>query len=314
MRIEESGVKLTELLARKGFLVTGEVGPPHGADPTEALERARMMAPVVDAINATDGQGANLRMGSLALCRLLAEEGIEPVLQLTCRDRNRIALQAELLSAAALGIHNVLIVTGDHVALGDHPQAKAVFDLDSVQLLHVARGLNEGRSLAGRELTCAPDLCLGAVVAPEADNMDLQILKMRKKVDAGAQFFQTQAVFSPPIFERFMEQVVDLGVPVLAGIIPVRSATAARFLNARVPGVNVPPWVMQRLNEAAQEDRTRVGAEIAAQIMAAIAPMCQGVHLMPHGMEALVPEIIAAAGLARPRQSTRSSAASSKSE
>lgn len=290
-------MRLTELIAERGFAVTGEVGPPHGADPAETLERARAMARAVDAINATDGQGANMRMGSLAICRLLADEGIEPVLQLTCRDRNRIALQAELLSAAALGVQNVLIVTGDHVALGDHPQAKAVFDLDSVQLLHVARGLNQGCSLVGQELSCATDLCLGAVVAPEADNMELQVLKMRKKVDAGAEFFQTQAVFSPPIFERFMGLVSDLGAPVLAGIIPVRSATAARFLNARVPGVNVPPWVMQRLNEAPQEDRARVGAEIAAQIMAAVAPMCRGVHLMPHGMEAMVPEMVEAAGL-----------------
>ena len=282
-------MKITEIVSRRGFVITGEVGPPHGADPSEALARAELMAPVVDAVNATDGQGANMRMGSLAVCRLLADRGIEPVLQLTCRDRNRIALQSELLSASALGVNNVLIVTGDHVALGDHPQAKAVFDLDSVQLLYTARELNRGRSLVGEELDAPTDLCVGAVVAPEADNMELQVLKMRKKVDAGAQFFQTQAVYEPALFERFMNEVADLEVPVLAGIIPVRSATAARFLNARVPGVRVPTWIMHRLNETPSEDRRRVGAEIAAQIMEAIAPMCQGLHLMPHGMEDLVP-------------------------
>ena len=163
--------------------------------------------------------------------------------------------------------------------------------------LHAARGLNGGRSLNGEELAGATDLCLGGVVAPEADNMELQVLKMRKKADAGAEFFQTQAVFSPPIFERFMQQVADLGVPVLAGIIPVRSATAARFLNARVPGVSVPPWIMQRLNEAAEEDRARVGAEIASQIMSAVAPLCQGIHLMPHGMEQMVAGMVEASGV-----------------
>ena len=292
-----STMKLAELFAQGRFVVTGEICPPHGADPARALERARQMASAVDAVNVTDGQGANMRMGSLAVCRLLRDEGIEPVLQLTCRDRNRIALQSELLSAAGLGIDNALLVTGDHVALGDHREAKAVFDLDSVQLLHVARGLNEGRSLAGEELGNATDLCLGAVVAPEADNMDLQILKMRKKVDAGTEFFQTQAVFNPPVFERFMDQVSDLDVPVLAGIIPVQSPTAARFLNARVSGVNVPTWIMHRLNETPQDDRRRVAGEMAAQIAVAIKRMCQGVHLMPHNLAGLVPEIVRAARL-----------------
>lgn len=296
-RARASAMKLSELFAQGRFVVTGEIGPPHGADPARALKRARQMAPAVDAVNVTDGQGANMRMGSLAVCRLLQEEGIEPVLQLTCRDRNRIALQSELLSAAGLEIDSALLVTGDHVALGDHREAKAVFDLDSVQLLHVARGLNRGRSLAGEELSSAPDLCLGAVVAPEADNMDLQILKMRKKVDAGAEFFQTQAVFNPPVFERFMERVSDLGVPVLAGIIPVQSPTAARFLNARVPGVNVPTWVMHRLNETPPDDRRQVAGEMGAQIAAAIRRMCQGIHLMPHNLVGLVPEIVRAAGL-----------------
>jgi len=291
-------VKLTQIAEGKGFVITAEIAPPHGADPEPSLVHARAMAGVVDAINVTDGQGANMRMGSLAVCRLLRDEGIEPVAQLTCRDRNRIALQSELLSAAGLGIENVLVVTGDHVALGDHPQAKAVFDLDSVQLLRTARDLCEGRSLAGHELDCASELCVGAVVAPEADNLDMQIIKMRKKVDAGAEFFQTQAVFDPQVFAHFMQQVGQLGVPVLAGIIPVRSATAARFLNARVPGVNVPTWIMHRLNETAQGDRRKVAVEIASQIMAAISGMCQGVHLMPHAMSAMVPEMLAGADLA----------------
>lgn len=289
-------VKLTEILARQGFVITAEVGPPKGADPTETVAAARRAARVADAVNVTDGQGAIMRMSPLAVARLLREEEIEPVWQVTCRDRNRIALQSDLLAAHALGIRNVLVVTGDHMMLGDHPDAKAVFDLDSVQLLRVAADLNRGQDMGGHALESPPDLCLGAVVAPEADNLELQLLKMRKKADAGAQFFQTQAVFDPARFERFMDRAAPLGVPVLAGIIPVRSPRMARFMNARIPGVNVPPWIIQMLNEAAPGDRRRVGLDIAGQIAAAVAGRCQGLHIMTQGWEDALPAIAAAVG------------------
>lgn len=292
-------MKLTEIVARNGLAITTEVAPPKGTDVTDCLEAARLAAPFVDAVNVTDGQGAVMRMAPLAVARLLLEEGITPVWQLTCRDRNRIALQGELLSAAALGVENALIVTGDHMVLGDHPDARPVFGLDSVQLLHVARDLAHGRDMAGNELNGAPDLCCGAVVAPEADNMQLQLIKLRKKIDAGAQFVQTQAVFDPPRFERFMREADDLGVPVLAGIIPVKSPRMARFMNARIPGVEVPPWIIQRLNEAEVEDRRHVATEIAGQIAGAVLSCCQGVHIMAQGWEEIIPELLAIAGVSR---------------
>jgi len=290
---------LTEIIARRGVAITAEVAPPKGADPSAALAAAREAARVADAVNVTDGQSAVMRMSPLAVARLLVEEGIEPVLQLTCRDRNRIALQGDLLAGHALGIANVLIVTGDHMVLGDHPDAKPVFGLDSVQLLHVARGLMAGRDMGGNELAGPPDLCLGAVVAPEADNAELQFIKMRKKVDAGARFFQTQAVFDPPRFERFMESAGELETPVLAGIMPVKSPRMARFVNARVAGVNVPSWIIQRLNEAEIEDRKRVAIEIAGQIAEAVLTCCHGLHIMSQGWEDTLPEIVAMAGIER---------------
>lgn len=289
---------LPEIVAERGIAVTAEVAPPKGSDPSEALAEARAIAQHVDAINVTDGQGAAMRMAPLAVARLMIEEGLTPVWQTTCRDRNRIALQADLLAADALGVENALIVTGDHMVLGDHPGAKPVFGLDSVQLLHVAREMRAGRDLEGNELSAPLRLCTGAVVAPEADNVELQLIKLRKKVDAGADFIQTQAVFDPSAFARFMERVEMRGVPVLAGIIPVTSPRMARFMNARIPGLNVPSWVIQRLNEADMEDRRRVGAEIAGQIAASVLSFCQGLHIMAQGGSDLLPQLLSVAGVA----------------
>ncbi|MFP4248672.1 MAG: methylenetetrahydrofolate reductase [Armatimonadota bacterium] len=290
-------MKLTEIVAERGFAVTAEVAPPKGSDPSAVLAEAREIAAHVDAINVTDGQGATMRMSPLAIARLMTEEGLTPVWQVTCRDRNRIALQGDLLAADALGVENALIVTGDHMVLGDHPGAKPVFGLDSVQLLHVAREMRAGRDLAGNEMASPLTLSTGAVVAPEADNVDLQIIKLRKKVDAGAEFVQTQAVFEPAAFARFMQRAELAGIPVLAGIIPVTSPRMARFMNARIPGVNVPTWVIQLLNEAEMGDRRRVGAEIAGQIARAVLPSCQGLHIMAQGGADLLPAIISMAGV-----------------
>ena len=290
-------MKLSTRLAERGFALTGEVGPAKGADASEALDGATLIASVVDAVNVTDNQSAVMRLGSMSVAHLIKQEGIEPVYQLTCRDRNRIALQSDLLSAAALGIENVLCLTGDHMVLGDHPEAKKVFDLDSVQLLAAAKGLNEGRDLAGHEVDPAPDLCLGAVVNPGSDDLEMQLLKMRKKIDAGAEFFQTQAVFEPDSFSRFMERAGRLGVPVMVGIVPLKSAGMATYMNNNIAGVKVPQTMIDRLGATRREDRKKVSIEIAAELAREMKGMCQGVHLMPLGWDDVVAPIIESAEL-----------------
>ena len=290
-------MKLSSLFQEGRFVVSGEVGPPKGAQADEVLQGAEVMAPYVDVVNVTDNQSAVMRLGSLAVSHLLREAGIEPVFQLTCRDRNRIALQSDLLSAAALGIENVLLLTGDHMALGDYPTAKAVFDLDSVQLLVAARALNEGRELEGHELETRTDLCLGAVVNPGSDELETQFIKMQKKIDAGAQFFQTQAVYDPDRFTQFMERAAKFGVPVMAGIVPLKSAGMARYMNEHIAGVQVPEEMIQRMRETPSADRRKVSAEMAADLVRRMKDVCQGVHLMPLGWDDLVGEITRAAGV-----------------
>jgi len=286
-------MSLCTRLEQATFAVTGEVGPPKGVSAQETLEAARLMAPQVDAVNVTDNQSAVLHLGSLAVCHLLEEEGIEPVFQLTCRGRNRIALQSDLLSAATLGIENVLLLTGDHMVLGDHPTARGVFDLDSVQLLAAAKGLTEGRDLEGHELETTPDFCLGAVVNPGSDDLDAQLIKMQKKIDAGARFFQTQAVYEVDVFARFMDRAREFGASVLIGIVPLKSASMARYMNDNVAGVHVPEDMMERIGKAKKADRKKVAAEMAAELIRQVKGLCQGVHVMPLGWDDLVPEIVA---------------------
>jgi len=283
-------------LVKQGkFLVSAEIGPPKGVDIQEMLETAELMRGRVDALNVTDQQSSAMRLGSLATCRLLKERELESVFQITCRDRNRIALQSDLLSAYVMGIENVLCLTGDHVSLGDHPQAKPVFDLDSVSLLFAARELEQGRDLAGKELLGSPHFCLGAVVAPGADPVEPQILKMEKKVKAGAQFFQTQAVYEPKKFEEFMKAIAYLNVPVLVGIVLLKSAAMARFMNRNVAGVYVPDNLIEEMDGA--ENRAQKSIEIAARLIKEMKPLCQGVHIMAIGWERKVPEVLDAAGL-----------------
>ncbi len=283
-------------LAKKGkFVVTAEIGPPKGVDIEEMLADAELMRGKVDAINVTDQQSSVMRLGSLATCRLLKERGLEPVFQMTCRDRNRIALQSDLLSAHVLGIENVLCLTGDFVALGDHPQAKGVFDLDSVSLLQAARQLEEGKDMAGNDLRGSPRFCLGAVVTPGADPLEPQLIKMEKKVKVGAQFFQTQAVYEPEKFEEFMKAVSHLNVPVMVGIVMLRSAGMARFMNRNVAGVHVPDNLIDEMDKA--ESKAEKSIEIAARLIKEMKPMCQGVHIMAIGWEKKVPQVLEAAGL-----------------
>ena len=233
------------------FLLTSEIGPPKGIETKKILEDAQLIRGRVDGINVTDLQSSVMRLGSLAVCHLLKQAGFEPIFQMTCRDRNRLALQSDLLSAAALGIENVLALTGDHTTLGDHPEAKPVFDLDSVQLLQVAKGLQSGVDMKGNKLDGTfPKFCLGAVVNPGADPPEPQIMKMEKKIEVGAEFFQTQAVYDIKTFENFLSKIKHLKVPVMAGIVLLKSAGMARYMNKNVAGVFVPDDLIKEMEEA----------------------------------------------------------------
>jgi len=279
------------------FVITSEIGPPKGTNLEPHLKEAEHLKDKVAAVNVTDNQSSVMRFGSLACCHLLKTRGIEPVLQVVTRDRNRIALQSDLLSAAGLGIENVLCLTGDHTTLGDHPEAKSVHDLDSVQLLQAASGLMEGKDLSGNELDGVPNFFLGAVVTPAADPIEPQIIKMEKKVKAGAKFFQTQAVYDAKQFAHFMKQVKGFGVPVLAGIVLLKSAGMAKFMNENVAGVTVPQHLIDEMKSVSKEDRPKKSMEIAARLMKELKPLCQGVHIMPLGWDKYVPELLDMANL-----------------
>ena len=287
--------RLQVALEEGKFVVTAEIGPPKGVDVAEFLETAEFLRDRVDAVNVTDQQSSVMTLGSLAACRLLQERGVEPVYQVTCRDRNRIALQSDLLSAHVLGIENVLCLTGDYVTLGDHPQAKPVFDLDSVTLLRAVETLQSGQDLAGKPLKGTPRFFPGAVVNPGSNPLEPQIAKMEKKVRAGARFFQTQGVYDAQQFARFMEKVKHWNVPVLVGIILLKSAGMARFMNRNVAGVHVPDRLIEEMAEA--EDRVKTSIEIAARLIREVKDICQGVHIMSLGWEHHIPAILDAAGV-----------------
>ena len=245
------------------FLVTSEIGPPKGSETVHLLEDAELIRNRVDAINVTDLQSSVMRLGSLAVCSLLKQKGFEPIFQLTCRDRNRLALQSDLLSATALGIENILVLTGDHPKLGDHPDAKPVFDLDSVQLLQVAKKLQAGFDMKDNKLNGSPPkFCLGAVVNPGADPLEPQILKMEKKIEAGAEFFQTQAIYDIKLFENFLNKIKHLKTTILAGIVLLKSAGMAKYMNENVAGVNVPQDLIDEMASASKEDRGKKSVEI----------------------------------------------------
>ncbi|TRZ50264.1 5,10-methylenetetrahydrofolate reductase [bacterium] len=284
-----------EKLQAGKFVLTSEIGPPKGIETAQLLEDAELIRGRVDGINVTDLQSSVMRLGSLAVCSLLKQRGFEPVFQLTCRDRNRLALQSDLLSAAALGIENVLLLTGDHPTLGDHPEAKPVFDLDSVQLLQVAKKLQEGFDMKGNKLDgAAPKFCLGAVVNPGADPIEPQIMKMEKKIVAGAEFFQTQAVYDVKVFENFLSKVKHLKVPILAGMVLLKSAGMAKYMNSNVAGVFVPDNLIKEMQES--KDKVATSIEIASRLIKELKPMCQGIHIMPIGWDKVVPKVLDAAG------------------
>jgi methylenetetrahydrofolate reductase (NADPH) len=291
--------KLRQELERGDFVITGEIGPPKGVDIDKCLSDAETLRTQVTAFNVTDLQSAVMRVGSLAVSTKLIERGLEPVFQLTCRDRNRLALQSDLLSAWTLGIENVLCITGDHPILGDHTEAKPVYDLDSVQLLKAVTTLNQGHDMAGHELESSPGLFAGAVVTPGAEPVEPQIIKMKKKIEAGARFFQTQAIYEPEKFESFMNKIQAFKVPVIAGIVVLKGAGMAKFMNSNVAGITVPESIINEMADTKADDRKKKSVEITARILRQIKPFCQGVHIMPLGWDELIPDILKEAGLTR---------------
>jgi methylenetetrahydrofolate reductase (NADPH) len=287
-----------EKLQKGKFMVTAEVDPSKGVDFGGRLSDLDLWKGRVDALNVTDGKSSVMTMTPLALGHILKERGFEPILNLSCRDRNRLSLQADVLGAAALGIRNFLVLTGDYASLGDHPQAKPVFDLDSVQLLQIMEKMKNGQDMEGNVLCGAPDLFTGATVSPcpgTAAGMDLQLIKMEKKIAAGAKFFQTQPVFDVKRFERFMKKAKEFGVPVLTSVLALKSASMARFINRNMPGIFVPENLIAEMEKA--KDRVKTSLEICVRLIQDFKGLCQGVHFIPVLWEKRVPAILDAAKL-----------------
>ena len=278
-----------------GFVVTSELTPPKGTSLEPLLERARGLSRHVDAFNVTDSHAARMAMAPMAVSHLLLDHGVEPIMQITGRDRNRIAIQADLLGAWALGVRNIAFMGGDPPKNGDHPEAKGVFDVVSASIIRAAAGMSGGTDMAGNALDGSPEFCIGAVVNPGAGDLDKEIERMVEKREAGATFFQTQAVYEPGAFERFVKRVEPLGVHLLAGILPVKSPKMAAYMNEHVPGIEVPEALIRKIADA--DDRAAASTGISASIIAEIRPMCRGVHVMAIGWEDKVPGILEAAGV-----------------
>ena len=281
------------------FVVTSEIGPPKGTNIEKMLHHIELLKNRVDALNVTDHQSSVMRFPSLGGCLAIKEKGGEPILQVTCRDRNRLALQAELLLAYTRNIRNVLCLPGDAVSVGDHKEAKGIYDLDSVQLLRTIRQMETGKDSGGNELDGAVQFCVGAIVTPEADPLEPQLIKFEKKVEAGAEFFQTQAIYDLEKFARFMEYARQFPVKILAGIVLLSSARMAKYMTENVPGINVPQELIDELASAPKGGALRKGIEIAGRMIAALKKeaICDGVHVMAINREETVPEILAIAGL-----------------
>lgn len=291
--------RLQQAFAAGKFVVSGEIGPPKGTNIEEMLHHIDALKDKVDALNVTDNQSSVMRISSLGVCQLIKEKHGEPILQMTCRDRNRLALQSDLLSASVLGIHNVLCLTGDYITIGDHKEAKPVFDIDSVQLIQAIRQLEQGRDLAGNELLGAPQFFVGAVVTPEADPIEPQLLKFEKKVKAGADFFQTQAIYDIENFKKFMRYARQFNTKIMAGIVLLVSAGMARYMNQNVPGIFVPQELIDEMASAPKGKALEKGIEIAGRMIRQLKDeqICDGVHIMAIGREGVIPDILSAAGL-----------------
>jgi len=289
-----------EVLKSGKFVVTSEVAPPKGTNLEELLHHIDLLKDKVDAINVTDNQSSVMRFPSVGATILIKERGGEPILQMTCRDRNRLALEADILFAYTRGIRNVLCLTGDSIPVGDHKEAKGVFDLDSVQLLNMIRILESGKDLGGNDLDGAVEFCAGAIVTPEARPIEPQLIKFEKKIAAGAEFFQTQAVYDLDNLRRFMDFARrHENVKILAGIVLLASAGMARYMNQNVPGIFVPQDLIDELAGAEKGKALQTGIQIAGRLIRTIKEesICDGVHIMAIGREGVVPDILAAAGL-----------------
>ena len=271
--------RLKDVLEEGQFAVTIEYNPPKGTNINGVLDNAKQLLGRVHGVNVTDNTAAVVRAGSLPVCRLLYELGHDPVMQLTCRDRNRIGMQSDLMGAHMLGIRNVLCLTGDYPTVGDHKEAKPVYDLDSVQVMQVVQGLNNGRDMVGNKLDGSTAFTIGAAVTPEADLVGPVLAKFEVKVKAGAQFFQTQAIYNPDQFAAFMKAVRPFKVKVLAGILLLRNAKMAEFMNTNIPGMSVPTDMIDELRAAGNKAED-VGVEIAVRTIKAVRPHCDGVHIM----------------------------------
>jgi methylenetetrahydrofolate reductase (NADPH) len=288
-----------EVLQSGKFVITSEVAPPKGTRLEKMIHHIDLLKDKVDGLNITDHQSSVMRFPSLGGALLVKELGGEPILQMTCRDRNRMALEADLLFASSRGIHNVLCLTGDSVVLGDHKEAKSVFDLDSSQLLMTIRLMEKGMDLGGNKLDGAVSFCAGAIVTPEANPIEPQFIKFEKKIEAGAEFIQTQAVYDLDNFKNFMAYARQFAVKILAGIILLTSAPMARFMNKNVSGVNVPQNLIDEMASAPKGRALEKGIDIAGRMIRRIheEKMCDGVHIMAIGKEEVVPDILSAAGL-----------------
>lgn len=288
---------LKQALEENEFAVTVEMNPPKGTNVGDMLEVAKTVLGSVHGINVTDNTAAVMRAGSLAVCRLLYEQGHDPVMQVTCRDRNRISIQSDLLGGHLLGIRNVLCLTGDSPSVGDHKEAKPVYDLDSVQVMETVNQLNSGWDLAGKPLDGSTEFFIGGAVAPEADSLDIMHQKYAAKVKAGAKFFQTQAIFCPDKFHLFMKEARCHEGKVLGGILVLQSTRMAEYLNANIPGVKVPDSILEEFREAGESHEQELGIEIAARTIRAIRPYCDGVHIMSMKVMRRLPEILKKAEL-----------------
>lgn len=291
--------KLKQALNSGKFVVTSEIGPPKGTNIEKMLHHIDLLKDKVDALNVTDHQSSVMRFPSIGGCLAVKEHGGEPILQMTCRDRNRLALQADLLLAYTRGIGNVLCLTGDAITVGDHKEAKGVFELDSLQLLKTIRQMESGKDLGGNDLDGAVEFCAGAIVTPEQRPIEPQMVKFEKKVEAGAEFFQTQAIYDLDNFSRFMQHVRQFPVKILAGIVLLSSARMAKFMTENIPGIFVPQYLIDELASAPKGEALNKGIEIAGRMIATLEKesICDGVHIMAIGREEVVPDILAIAGL-----------------
>ena len=298
----KAGTNLEKVLENGRFAVTAEAGPPKGTSAVVIQRKGDLLRHCCDAVNVTDNQTAIVRISSLAGCTLLRQQGIDPVMQIVCRDRNRIAIQSDVLGAVALGIGNILCLSGDHQKFGNHPEAKGVFDIDSTQLIQTLKNMrDEKKFLCGEEVSGEVPLFIGAAANPFADPFEFRVTRLAKKIKAGADFIQTQAVYDVPKFARWMEMVTDQGldkkVHILAGVIPIRSAGMARYMRDYVSGVSIPDEIVTRMEEAksAKEEGARIVLEIIEQLKEI--PGVHGIHIMAIAWEDIVPEIVERAGL-----------------